>query len=381
MFCQLFGRALEDVKKQADHNLPNTQELGTTANVTIPEDLQQQKNEPLQENISQQNKVLSTQEELQAHQLKNTEEIEKTDIAIDYLHQNFLTLQNDFDKSVKSCLDMKRQLNEAEEILKKRDEELDSLKQILQSQQEEMKGLRAALQESKSSGRLHRSEESWKQEISQLKELLAKKEQHISRVEKKRRFRTLAHIDTLALLTSTQAALKEQGGKCALLEAELEDQQQSFQQELKIKEESFRELFQAIKRSEEELYDMCHQWEAKEESWTQCHAELEETLQKRVNIWEQEAASRKEQIQHLKDEVAQLQVICHQISYMLLSSFRGFLMAEAKIMLSFSSQQLSTEKGRLCNGEKKKSKMNTLKKHFCCRLLKAQPEPPLASSS
>lgn len=187
LFCQLFGRGVEDVRKQADHNLPNTKELGTTANLTIPEELQQWKNEPLQENISLQNKLSFTLGELQAHHLKTTVEIEKRDITIDCLHQNLLTLQNDFDKSVKSCMDVKRQLNEAKEIQKKRNEELDSLKQILQSQQEEMKGLRAALQDSKSSGGLQRSEESWKQEISQLKELLAKKEQHISWVEKKKK--------------------------------------------------------------------------------------------------------------------------------------------------------------------------------------------------
>lgn len=306
LFCQLFGRAVEDVRKQADHNLPNTQELATTANLMIPEEPQRWKNEQLQENIALQNQLSSTLGELQAHHLKTTEEIEEGDI--DSLRQNLLTLQNDFDKSVKSCSDVKRQLNEAEEILEKQDAELDSLKQILQSQQEEMKGLRAALQESKSSGGLQRSEESWKQEISQLKELLARKEQHISWVEKKRRTRTLAHIDTLALLTSTQAAFKEQRGKCAYLEAELDDQQQSFQQELQVKEKSFRELSEIVKRSEEELCHMCRQWETKEERWTKRHAELEQTLQKRGAMWEQEAASHMEQIKHLKEEVAQLQV-------------------------------------------------------------------------
>lgn len=202
---------------------------------------------------------------------------------------------------------MKRQLNNSEEILKKQDEELDSLKQIFQSQQE-MKGLKAAMQESKSSGGLPRSEESWKEEISQLKVLLAEKEHHICRVEKKRRIRTLAHIETLALLTSSQAALKEQGGKCALLEAELDDQQQSFQQELQIKEESI----QTIKRSEEELYDMCHQWEAKEESWTQCH-----TPEKRKYLGTRGC------IMPVADQCpkAQLQVSCHHISSTCVSLF------------------------------------------------------------
>lgn len=103
----------------------------------------------------------------------------KREIANNALYQNLLTLRSDFHKSVKSCLNIKRQLNEAEEILKKRYEELESLKQILQSQQEEM---------SKSSGGLWRSEDSWKQEISQLKKLLAETEHQISRVEKKKEF-------------------------------------------------------------------------------------------------------------------------------------------------------------------------------------------------
>lgn len=109
---------------------------------------------------------------------------------------------------------MKRQLNDSEEILKKRDEELDSLKQIFQSQQE-MKGLKAAMQESKSSGGLPRSEESWKEEISQLKVLLAEKEHHICRVEKKRRIRTLAHIETLACWSATELPTRapNQGGE------------------------------------------------------------------------------------------------------------------------------------------------------------------------
>lgn len=314
-----------------DQNLPNIQELVTTANVAVQEKLQQWKNEQLQENISLQKKLLSTQGELQGHHLKTTEETEKRDIAIDSLYQNILTLQNDLDKSVKSCLDMKRQLNEAKEFLKRQDEEIDSLKQNLQLQQKETKGLRAVLQDSKSSGELQRSEESWKQEISQLKELLAEKEQDISRAEKKRRIESLAHINTLALLTSTQAALKEQEGKSALLEVELDDQQQSFQQELQIKEKSFRELFQTIKRSEEELYVMCRQWEAKEESWAQHHRELEETLQKRRNICEQEAASRMEQDQCLKNEVAQLQVGCHHFFSTCFRLFRRFVLVKVKL--------------------------------------------------
>lgn len=69
---------VEDVKKQADHNLPNAQELSTMSNVMIPEEIQQWKTEQLQENISRRTNS-SAQEELRTHRLKTTEGIEERD--------------------------------------------------------------------------------------------------------------------------------------------------------------------------------------------------------------------------------------------------------------------------------------------------------------
>lgn len=258
----------------------------------------------------------STQVELKTELQKATDEIQQRDRTIDSLRCELSVLKNRLGEA--SSSDMKKQLQEAEEYMKKTDEELKSLKHFCQSEQKEMEELRASLQESKTSGRLERSEESWKLEISQLKELLAEKEQHISRVEAKRFKRSLAHMDTLALLTSTQTALKQQAEKYALLEAgflkKLADQRQSFQQELQSREESFRkELSQAMKRSDQELSDMRHQWEAKQESWSRRQMELEEVLQKN-NMWGQEVASHMEKIQRLKGEVVQLQVSCHHDS-------------------------------------------------------------------
>ncbi|TWW74052.1 hypothetical protein D4764_14G0000530 [Takifugu flavidus] len=66
-----------------------------------------------------------------------------------------------------------------------------------------------SLQECRSSQRMQPSEESWQQEIRRLKGLLVGKDQQISRVEQERRTLAEDHADTLALLSSTQAALKQ----------------------------------------------------------------------------------------------------------------------------------------------------------------------------
>lgn len=259
----------------------------------------------------------SAQAELKTEFQKATDEIQQRDHTIDSLRCELSVLKKRLGEA--SSSDMKKQLQEAEENVKMRDEELNSLKQFCQTQQKEIEEFRASLQESKTSGRLERSEESWKLEVSELKELLAKKEQQIKKVEKKRFRRTVAHIDTLALLTSTQTSLKQQEEKYVLLEAELLkklcDQQQSFQQELQSREESFRkELSQTMKRSEGELSDMCHHWEAKQESWARRQTELEEMLQKKGMMWGQQDASHMEETLHLKGEVVQLQVSCHHHS-------------------------------------------------------------------
>ncbi|TWW76501.1 hypothetical protein D4764_13G0011630 [Takifugu flavidus] len=86
----------------------------------------------------------------------------------------------------------------------------------LQQLREENRG--ESLQECRSSQRMQRSEESWQQEIRHLKELLVEKDQQIWRVEHERKTFAEAHVDTLALLSSMQAALKQEEQKCASLQ-------------------------------------------------------------------------------------------------------------------------------------------------------------------
>lgn len=70
-------------------------------------------------------------------------------------------------------------------------------------------------------------------EVSQLKGRLAEKEELMSRTVKRRRMRTVAHVETLALLSSTKADLKESYQRCAALEEKLvgeaEDSHQSLE--------------------------------------------------------------------------------------------------------------------------------------------------------
>ncbi|TWW67136.1 GRB10-interacting GYF protein 2-like [Takifugu flavidus] len=70
------------------------------------------------------------------------------------------------------------------------------------------------------------SMETWREEVQHLREALAEKEEQLSRAVKRRQMRTVAHVEALTLLNSTQAALKESELKCASLEETLHSQQQ-----------------------------------------------------------------------------------------------------------------------------------------------------------
>ncbi|TWW67074.1 hypothetical protein D4764_02G0001150 [Takifugu flavidus] len=51
------------------------------------------------------------------------------------------------------------------------------------------------------------SMETWREEVQQLREALAEKEEQLSRVVKRRQMRTVAHVEALTLLNSTQAVV------------------------------------------------------------------------------------------------------------------------------------------------------------------------------
>ncbi|CAF87462.1 unnamed protein product [Tetraodon nigroviridis] len=62
---------------------------------------------------------------------------------------------------------------------------------------------------------LLRSKTELQHQVSQLKEQLAEKEEQMSRIIQKHRRTTVAHVEAMNLLTSTQAELKESKQRCA----------------------------------------------------------------------------------------------------------------------------------------------------------------------
>lgn len=324
----MFGRVLEDVRRQIEPHSGNEEILRTAAKIIV---------------LKEQEHLKKVQEHLQENSLLKAD-LQRATKEIRWMDETINSLRDE--------------LSDAKEQLKKRDGKIISLQQFVNGQK----------------GEVQKLEQSWQQEVSQLKELLTEKDEWISKVEQKREKRTAAYIDVLGLLTSTQAALKDQEQKCAGLEEqhqirlagqqesfqkELQNREESFQKELKQRDESFQkelkniaESFQKelsnrdkslqakvknreenfqkelhnkeehlqkeVKNKEmslqkeiknrEELSVLCRQWKEKPETCTENQRQLEETLQMNGNIWKEQEASNNEDILRLSDEIFQLQV-------------------------------------------------------------------------
>ncbi|XP_056908628.1 trichohyalin-like [Takifugu flavidus] len=154
------------------------------------------------------------------------------------------------------------------------------------------------VQECRSSQRMQPSEESWQQEIRRLKELLVGKDQQICRVEQERRTLAEAHVDTLALLSSTQVALKQEEGKCARLQEQcsknLDDEELRHQTQLKTKQ------------MVSDLTKKC------EVMWTETQRKLEEMLGNQERISEEKESSTRKEIHLLTQRIVQLQQLLRE---------------------------------------------------------------------
>ncbi|XP_029681744.1 golgin subfamily A member 6-like protein 22 [Takifugu rubripes] len=153
-----------------------------------------------------------------------------------------------------------------------------------------------------------RGEESWQQELRHLKERLVGKDQQICRVEPERKRLAEAHVDTLALLSSTQAGLKQEEQRCARLEEQcckkLADQEQRHQIEIKNQEEGFqREVCENITKTKQMASDLplC------EAIWTETQRKLEEMLWNHEEISGEKETSNRKEIQLLTERIVQLQ--------------------------------------------------------------------------
>lgn len=177
------------------------------------------------------------------------------DNVIQSLKNRLCVVEEQLEEAQRSQSDTERRLGDVKGELEKREEELSSLKSLQPSQQDlgELEELRS-------------SEKSLHEEVGQLRELLEDKEQEVSRANKKRERRTKAHVDTLFLLSQTEAALKDSEQRCCRLEEELQtklaEQQQRLLEELSLKDQSFRKELCGSSKASEEPSELCNHWEA-----------------------------------------------------------------------------------------------------------------------
>lgn len=196
-----------------------------------------------------------------------------------------------------------------------------------ESLREEMEQLRVETRD------LQTPADNWEQEVSQLRGILADKEQQVSKAMRSRQMETDAHMETLTLLRTTRAALEEIKLKSASQEEELRQQvaeaEESRRRELQEKEEARRqELSEAEDRFEKRLAEkeeqlhkqllqqeelmrllnqVCQQWEASTQNWAEKQKEVGEMIQENTNGWKQMEAEYKQEVQHLREDILQLQ--------------------------------------------------------------------------
>ncbi|TWW76280.1 hypothetical protein D4764_13G0009420 [Takifugu flavidus] len=124
------------------------------------------------------------------------------------------------------------------------------------------------------------------------------KDQQICRVEQEERTLAEAHVDTLALLSSTQAALKQEEGKCARLQEQcskkLDDEELRHQTQLKTKQ------------MVSDLTKKC------EVMWTETQRNLEEMLGNQERISEEKESSTRKEIHLLTQRIVQLQQLLRE---------------------------------------------------------------------
>lgn len=282
---------------------------------------------------------------------------------------------------------LQRRLQEAEEMLKESYDEIRALQQVVQSQKEEVNNLRLSLHDSRSAQSpqmelrenndniqtdlaenitgakqeisdlrkqwhergntwaetrrelvqtFENKERSWQQQISKLQQIVEERDQRISRAEQEQRTQNGVHRSTLALLSCTQAELKQQQQECARLKNEysqkLADQEKRHQAELNRREDNHQnELAEKVVEATKELAGLQKEWEGKEEAWCETRRKLEETLQQNDNILKKEisqlrelAAERDQQISRVQHEQA-TQKVANMETLALLSSTEAAL--------------------------------------------------------
>ncbi|KAM7373778.1 hypothetical protein PAMA_022063 [Pampus argenteus] len=205
----------------------------------------------LLENMSLQRKLSVSEEAIKTLESNLSREkvtVGKAREEINSLNQQLVDMKEEHDtKKILMWRAFKHEREKMKEEAKKKDELIDSLQQTQKNKKE---SLEASADDSS----------------LQAKALLVEKEHALSRAVKKRRARTRAHIDTLALLTSTQNALKYNQCTCdkfkQQLDKTLSENEETCQNNLREMEENFNKVFSRQEETwRKKLADEKHQQE------------------------------------------------------------------------------------------------------------------------
>ncbi|TWW67106.1 hypothetical protein D4764_02G0001470 [Takifugu flavidus] len=156
------------------------------------------------------------------------------------------------------------------------------------------------------------SMETWREEVQQLREALAEKEEQLSRAVKRRQMRTVAHVEALTLLNSTQAV--SEGERAEMCFSGGNPPQPAAGERGDTQERADG----AGGRPESEapcdpggiwmLADAHQQWERTAQTWVQMNEELEHKIKESQRFRQHEEAKNKEELQRLSEAVLQLEL-------------------------------------------------------------------------
>ncbi|XP_029689759.1 golgin subfamily A member 6-like protein 22 [Takifugu rubripes] len=218
---------------------------------------------------------------------------------------------------------LKDNLQQVKELMEKKDEEIASLQQQLDLSkslnqtgeiQEELNGvdeqprkvdiglqINIPLRDISDSQELLNSEGNLEEEVGRPREVLQEREEQF----RERSLRPEAHVDTLALLTQTEAALRESEEKSSRLEKELQEiVSEQGEKQLSRKEESVSvEPCGPDNQAINQLYDLCDHWE----NIINQMMETERKVQEETKVQKLEESRLQQEIQHLHVEKVQLQ--------------------------------------------------------------------------
>ncbi|XP_056913049.1 uncharacterized protein LOC130539005 [Takifugu flavidus] len=251
-----------------------------------------------------------------------------------YWKKQLHELQQKYDKQGRQLFyaeqhnrDLNDKLQQAKELNKKKDEEKASLQQQLDLRkgfnqkgeiQDEQNGdelngvddkpkvdiglqINIPLNDINDSQELQNSEGSLEEEVGQPREVLPEREEQF----REKSLRNEAHVDTLALLTQTEAALRESEEKSSRLEKELQEiVSEQGEKQLSRKEESVSmEPCGPDNQAINQLYDLCDHWE----NIINQMMETERKVQEEKKLQKLEETRLQQEIQHLHVKKVQLQ--------------------------------------------------------------------------